>query len=131
MDRYLDLNDLWGIPSLEDQTLALAKRLRSIRKSKGWNQTEFADRSGIPLGTLKVFETKGKISLKHLFRYAIAVDRVDELNALFTRHEPTLEEMRNGKYTRITDGFLSRQDSYFLTGISPSFLRETDPRILR
>ena len=45
MDRYLDLNDLWGIPSLEDQTLALAKRLRSIRKSKGWNQTEFADRS--------------------------------------------------------------------------------------
>ena len=54
MDRYLDLNDLWGIPSLEDQTLALAKRLRSIRKSKGWNQTEFADRSGIPLGTLKV-----------------------------------------------------------------------------
>lgn len=97
MDRYLDLNDLWGIPSLEDQTLALAKRLRSIRKSKGWNQTEFADRSGIPLGTLKVFETKGKISLKHLFRYAIAVDRVDELNALFTRHEPTLKEMRNGK----------------------------------
>lgn len=97
MKKYLDLNDLWGVKSAEEQALDLAKRLRSIRRSKGMSQATFADRSGIPLGTLKAFENKGKISLKHLFRYAMALGLEDELNALFTKKRITLEEMRNGK----------------------------------
>ena len=97
MNRYIDLNDLWGTQSIEDEAKALAKRLRSIRRNRGLSQVAFADKSGIPLGTLKVFETKGKISLKHLFRYAKALGLDHELNALFTKRELPLEEMRNGK----------------------------------
>lgn len=97
MNRYIDLNDLWATPSIDEQTIALARRLRNIRKSRGLTQAAFADKSGIPLGTLKVFETKGKISLKHLFHYASALGLESELNNLFSKREVTLEEMRNGK----------------------------------
>ena len=97
MDRYIDLNELWGTKSIEDQMIALARRLRDIRKKRGFTQLTFADRSGIPLGTLKIFETKGRISLKNFFRYATTLGLEDELNALFTKRELTLEEVRNDK----------------------------------
>lgn len=97
MNRYIDLMDLWGFPSIDDQILALAKRLRLIRRERGFSQAKFSDLSGIPLGTLKIFERKGQISLKHLFQYAKALGLESELNCLFREKEPTLEDMRNGK----------------------------------
>lgn len=97
MKKILELDDLWNIKSTEEACLDLAKRLRAIRRKKGYSQLRFADRSGIPLGTLKIFETKGKISLKHLFEYAKALGLDEELDNLFRTTQLTLEEMRDGQ----------------------------------
>jgi DNA-binding XRE family transcriptional regulator len=42
--------------------IELSERHRSARKRAGFSQVELADRSGVSLGTLKRFETTGKIA---------------------------------------------------------------------
>jgi len=59
--------------SSEDTTAAIAKRLRSRRLAQQLTQQGLADRSGVPLGTLKKFERTGQIALVSFVRLAIAL----------------------------------------------------------
>jgi transcriptional regulator with XRE-family HTH domain len=40
-------------------TRAIGRRLRGFRLAKGWTQEELAERSGVALSTLKLFEARG------------------------------------------------------------------------
>lgn len=61
----------------------LADRVRALRLDLGWRQQTLADRSGVPLATLRRFERTGQVSLKGLLLIAHALGRLDELGRLF------------------------------------------------
>lgn len=62
-----------------------AVRLCGFRLAKGWTQEELAERSGVALSSLKLFEAKGQGSLQRLVRVAVALGVDGELRGLFAR----------------------------------------------
>ena len=97
MKNYLELSDFFNEPSLEDELLSLAKRVKAVRKRRKLSQVELADRSFVSYGSIKRFEQTGQISLESLFRIAQALGIGDELKNLFTNVPPTREEVLHGK----------------------------------
>ena len=69
----------------EELDMALAKRIKNIRKRRSISQQELADRSGVSYGSVKRFETIGQISLLALTKIAMALDVADELRGIFTQ----------------------------------------------
>jgi transcriptional regulator with XRE-family HTH domain len=61
----------------------IGHRLRAFRLAKGWTQEELAERSGLAVSTLKLFETKGQGSFQRLIRIAIALGVDAEIRTLF------------------------------------------------
>lgn len=51
---------VWETP--EEIDLALARRLKGIRKRRGLSQEQLSERSNVSYGSLKRFETTGQIS---------------------------------------------------------------------
>ena len=64
--------------------LSLARRLRNVRKRRGYSQETLSEISGVSYGSLKRFETSGQISLLSLTKIAIALGCADEIRNLFT-----------------------------------------------
>lgn len=62
----------------------LAQRVRDIRKRRAISQEELSRTSGVSYGSIKRFETSGKISLLSLTKIAIALDCSDEIRELFS-----------------------------------------------
>ena len=62
----------------------LAQRVRDIRKRRDISQEELSRTSGVSYGSIKRFETSGKISLLSLTKIAIALDCSDEIRELFS-----------------------------------------------
>lgn len=73
----------WETP--EEINLALAQRLRIIRKRKGITQQQLSRISGVSYGSVKRFENTGMISLLSLTRLAVALGCEEELKNLFTQ----------------------------------------------
>ena len=73
---------VWETP--EEIDLALARRLKGIRKRRGFSQEQLSERSNVSYGSLKRFETTGQISLLSLTKLAVALGCEDELRELFT-----------------------------------------------
>ena len=72
--------------------LRLAARARRV--SLGLTQQDLAERSGVPLATLKLFEQKGRVSLTGLLAIADALDAMTGFGALFPAVEATrLEDL--------------------------------------
>lgn len=69
----------------EEIDLALANRARNIRKRRGISQEELSKRCGVSYGSIKRFETTGKISLLSLTKIAMELDCTDDMKAMFTR----------------------------------------------
>ncbi|MBO4952435.1 MAG: helix-turn-helix transcriptional regulator [Lachnospiraceae bacterium] len=69
----------------EELDMALAKRVKNIRKRRSISQQELAARSGVSYGSVKRFETTGQISLLALTKIAMALDLADELRGIFTQ----------------------------------------------
>jgi transcriptional regulator with XRE-family HTH domain len=68
----------------EEMDLALAKRLRIIRKRRGYSQETLSEMSGVSYGSLKRFESTGQISLLSLTKIAVALGCAYEIKRLFT-----------------------------------------------
>src|SRR5689334_7278763 len=66
-----------------DVQRTLATRLRAARIMAGLKQSTVAARAGVALPTLRLFEQRGEISLKHLLRICHALGRLDEFDRLF------------------------------------------------
>ncbi len=61
----------------------IAERMRRKRLSLNISQQSLSSRSGVSLGSLKRFENKYEISLKHLLQMALSLDAMSEFNNLF------------------------------------------------
>lgn len=72
---------VWETPEEIDRQLA--DRVRNIRKRRSISQEKLSQISGVSLGTVKRFETTGKISLVSLTKLAIALDCADEIRNMF------------------------------------------------
>lgn len=68
----------------EELDQKLAQRVRNIRKRRSISQEKLASMSGVSYGSIKRFETTGKISLLSLTKIAMALDIADELREIFT-----------------------------------------------
>lgn len=64
-------------------TKMLSAKLHKKRLGNNLSQEALASRSGVSLGSLKRFESKGEISLKHLLMLAVALGAGEEFTALF------------------------------------------------
>ncbi len=73
----------FALHSPEKVRLALANRVRELRLVRGWRQVTLAERSGVSLGSLRRFETTGRVSLESLLKIAMALDRLGDFEALF------------------------------------------------
>lgn len=73
---------LWE--TAEEMDEKLAQRVRRIRKRRSISQEELSRISGVSYGSIKRFETSGKISLLSLTKIAIALDCADEIRQLFS-----------------------------------------------
>ena len=71
----------WETP--EEIDLAVARRLRGIRKRRGLTQQQLSEKSNVSLGSIKRFESTGQISLISLTRLAVALDCADAVRRLF------------------------------------------------
>ncbi|WP_417363683.1 helix-turn-helix domain-containing protein [Galbibacter sp.] len=56
----------------------LAQKIKELRKQKKFTQVELAERSGVSLGSLKRFESKGQISLESLLRLVQILGRLSD-----------------------------------------------------
>lgn len=74
---------LWETP--EEIILALALRIKNIRKRRKISQEELAKLSGVSFGSIKRFESTGQISLISLTRIAVSLNLQDEIKDLFTQ----------------------------------------------
>lgn len=82
----------------------LAARLKELRLAKGWRQVTLAERSGVSLGSLRRFETSGRVSVDNLLKLAFALRRLDDFDGLFelprARTMAELEEQEKRKQAR-------------------------------
>ena len=69
----------------EEIDKALALRIRQVRKRRSISQEELSKMSGVSLGSLKRFESTGKISLLSLTKLAMALDCPNEIKDMFTK----------------------------------------------
>ena len=72
---------IWETP--EEINLALAHRLRGIRKRKNLTQQQLSEKSNVSFGSIKRFETTGQISLISLTKLAVALDCTEHMKRLF------------------------------------------------
>ncbi len=73
---------VWETP--EEIDLALAKRVREIRKRRGISQKQLSERCGVSYGSIKRFETTGLISFLSLTKIAAELGMEGQIRNLFT-----------------------------------------------
>ncbi len=73
----------YSLHTPEQVSVTLAERIRELRLARGWRQVTLAERSGVSLGSLRRFETSGRVSLQNLLKLAFALGRLDDFDALF------------------------------------------------
>lgn len=74
---------IWEKP--EDIDKKLAERVRMVRKRKYITQEELSGLSDVSYGSIRRFETSGRITLLSLTKIALALDCADELCTIFTK----------------------------------------------
>ena len=70
----------------------LAQRAKSMRLAQNLTQAGLEQRSGVSLGSIKLFERTGKISSESLVKIAIALGASEGFDGLF---QPNLTENRS------------------------------------
>ncbi len=60
----------------------VANKLRAIRKQQKMSQTNLAERSGVSLGSLKRFESTGKISFESLLKLSNILGRLKDFETI-------------------------------------------------
>lgn len=66
----------------------IAQKARKKRKAKRLTQQEIAQKSGVSFGSIKRFESTGKISLESLLKIALVLDSLEDFDHLFKPSTP-------------------------------------------
>jgi transcriptional regulator with XRE-family HTH domain len=56
----------------------MAQNIVALRKEKGWTQQVLSEKSDVSYGSIKRFETTGKISLESLLKISESLNRLHE-----------------------------------------------------
>ena len=73
----------YSIDKLPAEVLnSTAAKFRKLRKKAGLSQVEFAERSGVSLGSIKRFESSGKISLESFLKLLHILGRLNEFDGI-------------------------------------------------
>jgi transcriptional regulator with XRE-family HTH domain len=56
----------------------IAQNIVALRKEKGWTQQVLSEKSDVSYGSIKRFETTGKISLESLLKISESLNRLHE-----------------------------------------------------
>jgi transcriptional regulator with XRE-family HTH domain len=77
------------LDNYNSQTIAktISKNLKQRRLELNITQDELSHKTGVSLGSIKRFESKYEISLKHLLLIAIVLDATEEFLQLFTKKQ--------------------------------------------
>lgn len=70
-----------------DSLNRLKERFKSIRKNQKISQEELAHRSGVSFGSVKRFETTGKISLDSFLKLMHVLGKLEEIDKLLNPEE--------------------------------------------
>ncbi|MBE5897117.1 MAG: helix-turn-helix transcriptional regulator [Lachnospiraceae bacterium] len=73
---------IWETP--DEINMALANRVREIRRRRDITQQELSEKSGVSYGSLKRFESTGNISLSSLTKIAVALEMENDIRELFS-----------------------------------------------
>ncbi len=73
--------------------LKIAENIRARRLSMELTQEGLAERSGVPLPTLRKFEQKGAISLESFLKLLMVVGEVEELINILKPSKPTFNSI--------------------------------------
>lgn len=65
-----------------DVRMEIANKHKQLRKQKALSQNELAERSGVSLGSLKRFETKGQVSLESLLKLVFVLGRLSDFETV-------------------------------------------------
>lgn len=65
---------------------AIARRAKARRLTLQLTQEGLAARSGVSLGSLKIFERTGRISLESLLKLAVVLEALQDFEAIFKEH---------------------------------------------
>lgn len=70
-----------------DVRLEIAHKHKKFRKQRGYSQIDLAERSGVSLGSLKRFETKGQVSLESLLKLVFILGRLSDFESVLKPDE--------------------------------------------
>ena len=74
---------MYSLKSSAELAKDISKRAKQKRIQLNLTQQELSERSGVSFGSVKRFEQKGEISLKHLLQIAIVLRTAGEFESLF------------------------------------------------
>lgn len=72
----------YALETPEQVSRELAAKLRRLRLDRGFKQSTLAERSGVSLGSLRRFESTGKISLHSLLKLAFTLHRLGDFDEI-------------------------------------------------
>ena len=73
------------IPRLPSELLEeIALKAKKKRKRRKLSQEDLAEKSGVSFGSIKRFETTGKISLESLLKVALVLNSLEDFDQLFS-----------------------------------------------
>ena len=92
MDNILSIMGKYSIDKLPGDLLKeTATKIRVLRKAAKLSQQELASRSGVSLGSLKRFESTGKISIESFYRILHILNRLNEFDNILQPTEDLTE----------------------------------------
>jgi transcriptional regulator with XRE-family HTH domain len=88
--------------SVVDVLKEISIRSREKRLSMNLSQKTLSEKSGVSYGTLKKFESTGKISIESLLKIAIVLDSLDDFDYLFAKDNlpDSIDELFKNKNSR-------------------------------
>lgn len=99
MDKQISLDDWVPMEAKKE----LAKLAKETRLARGWKRETLSDKTGIPVPTLKRYETTGEISLHQFLKLTFVLGDLDKLKSVFDPEKPfyaSLEDIVNEKPKR-------------------------------
>jgi transcriptional regulator with XRE-family HTH domain len=84
MDNTLSFDDWLPVEAKQE----LAKKAKEARLARSWKRETLAERTGIPVPTIKRYETTGEISLHQFLKIVFVLGDLNKLKTVFDSEAP-------------------------------------------